>query len=105
MPHALLIRLAYTRLEVYLARYHKIAIVIMISPTAAELQYMEDHISDNRIPEIVATNVTCMLIGLGAIILRFIARHLIRAERKTDDWLIVVAWVEESQIPWKASNG
>ena len=77
----------------------------MISPTPAELQYMKDHISDNRIPEVIATSVTCMLIGLAAIILRFVARYLIRAERKTDDWLVVVAWVEESQNPWETSNG
>ena len=65
----------------------------MSVPTPAQIQYMEEHINDSMVPNLIAANVICAVVSLAAIIVRFIARRLIRLPLKLDDWLIVLAWV------------
>ncbi len=64
-------------------------------PTPAEIQYMSAHINDSKVGQILATNIACTLIALLAITLRFGSRRLIKADRKADDWLIIIALVGE----------
>ena len=64
-------------------------------PTPAEIQYMKVHINDSKVSQILATNIACTLIALLAITLRFASRRLIKADRKADDWFVVIALVGE----------
>ncbi|MCJ1451660.1 hypothetical protein MMC28_002000 [Mycoblastus sanguinarius] len=58
-------------------------------PTPAEVMDQERHISDNLVPNIIATNAVCFTIACIAVILRFEARRLSRVKYEADDWLIV----------------
>ena len=65
----------------------------MVSPTPADVAYEKDHIHDSDVPQILAVNVTCMLIARVAILLRIISRRITPAPFKMDDWTIVAATV------------
>ena len=65
----------------------------MVLPTPADVVYMEEHIHDTQVPQIIAVNVLCMLIVLVAILLRIISRRMIPAPFKMDDWTIIAATV------------
>ncbi|MCJ1407200.1 hypothetical protein MMC19_001271 [Ptychographa xylographoides] len=62
-------------------------------PTPLEIQYMEEHMSDNKIPSIIAVAVTCAVAAYIAVILRFVSRHLLHAQFKADDWFIVAGLI------------
>ena len=67
-------------------------------PTPAQIQYMQEHINDTLVPNVIAANVICLVLSLVAIVARFVARRLIRASFKWDDWLIVLAWVNKYSV-------
>ncbi len=65
----------------------------MVYPMPAEIQYMQEHINDSKVGQILATNTACSVIALLAVILRFTSRRLMKADRGADDWLIIIALV------------
>jgi hypothetical protein len=65
-------------------------------PDAAEIAYMEAHIDDTLVPNIIACTVICGAASVLFIILRLIARMLTKASLQTSDWLILFAWVSLS---------
>ncbi|CAF9922359.1 MAG: hypothetical protein ALECFALPRED_002066 [Alectoria fallacina] len=62
-------------------------------PTPAEILSQEKHISDNKVPNIIATNAICFPIACTAIFLRFISRRMSKIKYEADDWLIVAGLV------------
>ena len=60
-------------------------------PTPADIQYMKEHIRENKADEIIATNVVGLCIASVAVCLRFKSRRLLRTKIHTDDWMITVA--------------
>lgn len=65
----------------------------MAEPTPGDLQYMQAHVDDSRQPNLIATLVLCILFAYVSVILRFVARHKIRASTGVDDVWIVIALV------------
>ena len=65
-------------------------------PTPAEILYQEKHISDTKVPDIIATNAICFPIACIAVLLRFISRRRSKIEYEADDWLIVAGLVRLS---------
>lgn len=65
-------------------------------PDAAEIAYMEAHISDTRVPDIIACSAICGIASIIIITLRLVARMLAKAGMQTSDWLILFAWVSLS---------
>ena len=65
-------------------------------PTPAEILYQEKHISDNEVPNIIATNAICFPIACTAVLLRFISRRMSKIKYEADDWLIVAGLVRLS---------
>ena len=59
---------------------------------------MEEHMSDNKIPSIIAVAVTCAVAAYIAVILRFVSRHLLHAQFKADDWFIVAGLVRRRYL-------
>ena len=77
----------------------------MATPTAAQIQYMQEHINDSLVPNLIAANVICSVVSLVAVVARFVARRLIRAPYKWDDWLIVLAWVKQNFVRRETHRG
>jgi len=61
--------------------------------TPAEIRNQEDHISDNAVPNVIATNAACLSLAAIAVALRFICRRLKRIKYEADDWLILAGLV------------
>jgi len=61
--------------------------------TAAETEYMIAHQSDNKGPQIIASNVICLTATIIAFVLRFVSRRLGHVKLGIEDWLIVIATV------------
>lgn len=62
-------------------------------PSPAEILYQEKHISDNKVPNIIATNAICFPIACTAVLLRFVSRRSSKIKYEADDWLIVAGLV------------
>lgn len=62
-------------------------------PTYAEIMDQEMHISDDMVPNIIATNAVCFTISCVAVILRFVSRRLTKIKYEADDWLILAGLV------------
>ena len=60
-------------------------------PTPADIQYMKEHIRDNKGDELIAANVVGLCIASVAVCLRFKSRRIVRTKINTDDWMIAVA--------------
>lgn len=64
-------------------------------PTPEQLQYMQAHANDTKVPGMIVASVVCMVIATLAVVTRFIAR--LTATRKvallSSDWLVLVALV------------
>ena len=60
---------------------------------AANIRYQEAHLSDSRVPNVIATIAICLPCAIGAVILRFVSRRLGRVPIKADDWWIVLGLV------------
>lgn len=69
-----------------------------LSPTPADMQYMQEHINDSKVGDIIAVNVTGICIAILAVSLRFLSRRLVRTEMKADDFMIVVALVSHRSL-------
>jgi hypothetical protein len=61
-----------------------------ISP--AQLEYYEDHVSDNQQPNLIAMIFLCLALPRIAVLLRLLARWRTKAGYKADDWLILWLW-------------
>lgn len=59
----------------------------------SQLQYYEQHASDNQQPNLIATIVLCLALPCIAVLLRYFARWRTRAGYSWDDWLIALALV------------
>lgn len=62
-------------------------------PDAAEIAYMEAHINDTRVPDIIACTSICGIASIVFIALRLISRRISKAGIETSDWLILFAWL------------
>lgn len=58
-------------------------------PTPAEIIHQEKHISDDKIPNIIAANAICFPIACIAVLLRFVSRRMSKIKYEADDWLII----------------
>ena len=65
----------------------------MRHPTPEQIQYMQDHIDEDRRPWLVGVNVSFIAIAVVAVVLRFYARKKVMARLGVDDWLIAAAGV------------
>jgi len=61
--------------------------------TPAEIRYQEDHINDNAVPNVIATNAACFSLAVIAVALRFACRRIKRIKYEADDWLILAGLV------------
>lgn len=64
-----------------------------MEPTASELTYLQDHIDDTRIPEIIISSIVCGIITSACVCLRFFSRFLNRAGVGKDDICLVIGLV------------
>lgn len=64
------------------------------APTAAEVQYMEMHIGDNRKASLIVVSAICLTVAFLAVAMRFLSRRLLRAEYKADDWFVIAGLVQ-----------
>lgn len=62
-----------------------------LSPT--EIQYMKEHIHDNKVPNVIATIAICLSIAYIAVGLRLYARHITGVRLGGDDYWIIAALV------------
>ncbi|CAD6569435.1 MAG: hypothetical protein ASARMPREDX12_002446 [Alectoria sarmentosa] len=62
-------------------------------PTAAQVQYMEAHIGDDKKASLNVASAICLVAAYVAVAMRFLSRRLIRAEYKADDWFIIAGLV------------
>jgi hypothetical protein len=58
-----------------------------------EIHYQEQHASDNRQPDIIAAVAVCLSAAVISVILRLVARRLLKIRLQLDDWLILIALV------------
>lgn len=68
-------------------------------PTASQIDYMKQHVEDDRRTEIIVANVICLTVACIAVFARFYARTIIRASLQADDWFIVAGLVRREQLP------
>ena len=59
----------------------------------ASEQYQLANISDTKVPAIIVCNAICLAAACVAVILRIIARRLIKISLQADDWVILLALV------------
>ena len=64
-----------------------------MDPTPSELQYIQEHIEDTRVPAIIISSITCGVLTCIFVALRFLARWLNRAGFGKDDYCLVVGLV------------
>lgn len=62
-----------------------------LSPT--EIEYELAHIHDNRGPDMIVSTVICIALASVAVVLRFYARRLSKAQLWFDDYMMIVALV------------
>ena len=60
---------------------------------AASLQYQKEHISDTKVPMIMASVIAWFVIAYTAVAMRLISRRLSRTLLKWDDWCILSSLV------------
>lgn len=65
----------------------------MATLTPEQIAYFELHASDDRRASIIVTDVVCLMAASIAVGLRFIARHLKKADIGPDDWCILLGLV------------
>ena len=59
------------------------------------VQYQEDHIHDNKKPDIIVASAICLSAAYVSVVFRFLARRLSKACIGPDDWVIVLALVTD----------
>ena len=65
----------------------------MSTLSPSDIQYMEEHVKDSRVPGMIATTIVCAIASILAIGLRLLARRLASLHLKADDWWIIVSLV------------
>lgn len=74
--------------------------------TASELQHMQEHIRDSRIPGIIISSVVCGFVTCVCVSLRFLSRSVSRAGVGKDDYCIIMGLVSfRSSFLVKTSPG
>lgn len=69
-----------------------------MEPTASELQYLEEHIGETRVPGIIISSVICGFLTFVCVSLRFVSRFLSRAGMGKDDYCIILGLVSLSSL-------
>ena len=69
-----------------------------MSLSPAEIQYMEEHIHDNKVPNVIVTIAICLSIAYIAVGLRLYARHITGVRLGGDDYWIIAALVRVSSL-------
>lgn len=59
----------------------------------ASIGDQESHISDDRLPILLAVFILCLIISYAAVLLRFVSRRLGKNSLKTDDWMAFASLV------------
>lgn len=73
-----------------------------MEPTASELQYLQEHIGETRVPGIIISSVICGLMTCICVALRFLSRFLNRAGVGKDDYCIITGLVSlRCPLSWK----
>lgn len=67
----------------------------MSAISSGELQYMQQHIHENRSEQIIAANVVCAVAAYLFVALRFASRPFSNARYGPDDWLILASLVSK----------
>lgn len=65
----------------------------MSNPTPEQLEYMREHMTDDKRSTILTVNSVSFPLALIAVLLRLLARRRLKAPWKADDWLIIAAVV------------
>ena len=65
-------------------------------PTPKEIQYMQQHLQDDRTIEIIVTGVAGGLMAYFAVALRLVSRRLKQLPLGLDDWTIIAGLVSPS---------
>ena len=65
----------------------------MATPSSAEQAYWQAHSTDDKVPIIILADVLCLFGALLAVVLRFVARSLMKSPLRADDWMIVIGLV------------
>ena len=65
----------------------------MAAPSSVEEAYWQAHLNDDKLPIIIVTDVLCLFGAVLAVVLRFVARSLIKTPLRADDWMIVIGLV------------
>jgi hypothetical protein len=65
----------------------------MYHATPDQIAYMQAHINENRQPWFIGANIAFLVVALGSVALRFLARIKIGTHLGLDDWLIFTAAV------------
>lgn len=63
----------------------------MLSPSLEQVQYMEAHIGDTKVPGIIVTTCICMPLVYIVVCLRFVSRRIGKVKLAANDWLILIA--------------
>ena len=69
---------------------------IMPSLSPEQAQYMKDHIDDTKVPGLIAVGCSCLALSYIFVCLRFISRRIGKVKLAANDWLIVLALVNDS---------
>ena len=70
----------------------------MSPAVAANIRYQEAHLSDSRVPDVIAAIAICLPCAIGAVALRFVSRRLGQIPIKADDWWIVLGLVSQPTV-------
>lgn len=65
----------------------------MMTLTAQDIKYQQDHKDHERTADIVAATVVMLTAAYVAVALRFISRRMSHATLQADDWMMVVGLV------------
>ena len=65
----------------------------MATLSAADILYMEQHVQDDRSPQLIIPAIICLVVTYLAVVLRFYARYISKVRYGTDDWFILAALV------------
>ena len=66
----------------------------MRTPSLEQIQYMEDHTRDTKLPGIIASCSVCLTSACLVVGLRFVSRRIGKVKLEANDWLIVLALVK-----------
>lgn len=68
------------------------------------LAYQQAHINEDRGPALAAAFIVLMTLATLAVILRLLARRLIKAPLKADDWTMVLSLVSSYMLGCEGSR-